>query len=609
MANGIITLGSTNSKLEGRIVWESASHGPVQNLSYVAGHLQVRRNDGYTTKGTWTGAMNIGGEVHSFSNASTSVGSDWVTMLEFYIYQPHNNDGTGNCYFEAYCNGPAGTSMAGHSVSGSQTVTLDFIARASQPTLSNGSPSIGSSTTVYMNRASTSFTHNVYCVWGNKTITVGTGVTDQVSFTIPKDFADNIPNSVSGTGTFWVDTFYNGTLIGSKGVQFTGNVPDTSEFQPSILSVSLVEAVEGIAEQFSTYIQNRSKIAGEITANGAYSSTIKTYKVVVNGTTYNEKSFTTDFLKLAGINSIAVTVTDSRGRTATLTKTFEVLAYEGPSITKFLVNRCNEDGTLNDEGEYAKIEIASTIPSLNDKNTYSYNLQYKDTDDTSYTEYEIELIEVTTDTSINLSGSCIIPADSNNSFEYLLIVTDYFMTINKVNDIGTAFQLINFNASGRGMAFGKVSEKNAFEINMPTYYKDCELVDLIYPVGSIYLTVNNINPSTWLGGTWEIWGSGRVPVGVDTTQTEFAEVEQTGGNKTQALRALIGATHDSPNRIGYQATPVVHGAGGYTYSIVGNDLIQGISHINHTTKVVQSDASEPTTIQPYITCYMWKRTA
>lgn len=129
MANGIITLSSTRAVLEGRIVWESASQGPVANNSYVAGHLQVRRNDGYTTKGTWTGALRVGGEVQSFSRASTSVGSDWVTMIEFYIYHGHNSDGTGYCFIEGYCNGPTGTSMAGEGVSGNQWVTLDTIPR------------------------------------------------------------------------------------------------------------------------------------------------------------------------------------------------------------------------------------------------------------------------------------------------------------------------------------------------------------------------------------------------------------------------------------------------------------------------------------------------
>lgn len=56
-------------------------------------------------------------------------------------------------------------------------------------------------------------------------------------------------------------------------------------------------------------------------------------------------------------------------------------------------------------------------------------------------------------------------------------------------------------------------------------------VDFIYPIGSIYFSINSQNPSKWFGGTWEAWGTGRVPVGIDTSQTEFNSVEKTGGSK------------------------------------------------------------------------------
>ena len=53
----------------------------------------------------------------------------------------------------------------------------------------------------------------------------------------------------------------------------------------------------------------------------------------------------------------------------------------------------------------------------------------------------------------------------------------------------------------------------------------------IYPVGSIYLSVSSTNPSSLFGGTWVAWGSGRVPVGINTSDTDFSTVEKTGGNK------------------------------------------------------------------------------
>ena len=51
------------------------------------------------------------------------------------------------------------------------------------------------------------------------------------------------------------------------------------------------------------------------------------------------------------------------------------------------------------------------------------------------------------------------------------------------------------------------------------------LIDLVYPVGSIYMSVNNTNPTSLFGGTWVAWGSGRVPIGVNTSDSDFNAVE------------------------------------------------------------------------------------
>lgn len=129
MASGTINLGSNNSKLAGRIVWSSSSNGSSANSSQVTGTFQVRRTDGYTTKGTWTGSMNIGGRVESFSHASTSIGSSWVTMISFTITRGHYNDGSGECWLDGICHAPSGTALAGATVEGGQIVALDKIPR------------------------------------------------------------------------------------------------------------------------------------------------------------------------------------------------------------------------------------------------------------------------------------------------------------------------------------------------------------------------------------------------------------------------------------------------------------------------------------------------
>lgn len=130
MASGIINLDSTKRTMEGRIEWESSSNGAEKNTSNVTARLQVRRNDGYTTKGTWTGNLQIDNQNQNFSLSSTTVGNDWVTMKEFTIEdKQHNQDGSGNCYIYGKVNGPSGTSMSGQYVEGGEDVTLDTIER------------------------------------------------------------------------------------------------------------------------------------------------------------------------------------------------------------------------------------------------------------------------------------------------------------------------------------------------------------------------------------------------------------------------------------------------------------------------------------------------
>lgn len=124
-----------------------------------------------------------------------------------------------------------------------------------------------------------------------------------------------------------------------------------------------------------------------------------------------------------------------------------------------------------------------------------------------------------------------------------------------------------------------------------------------HPIGDIKFSVVNVNPGTYLGGTWVAWGSGRVPVGVDTGQTEFDTVEETGGAKAVTLTAAQIPAHTHPAANGTDSlvqagagTPanVTTGGGGYGMAGTGANTGGGQAHSN---------------LQPYITCYMFKRTA
>lgn len=140
---------------------------------------------------------------------------------------------------------------------------------------------------------------------------------------------------------------------------------------------------------------------------------------------------------------------------------------------------------------------------------------------------------------------------------------------------------------------------------------------LTYPIGAPYLSFLPDNPATVLGGgTWEREAIGRTLVGVDENDPDFATAGLTGGQKTQGLRALIGAVNSSPGVIGYKTAdslPGYTGANAYTYAITSKDggaSTGTVASVNNTTPVLRAaDAKDATTMQPFITLYIWRRTA
>ncbi len=122
--------------------------------------------------------------------------------------------------------------------------------------------------------------------------------------------------------------------------------------------------------------------------------------------------------------------------------------------------------------------------------------------------------------------------------------------------------------------------------------------DTIYPVGSIYISINDINPSTYFGGTWESFAIGRTLVGVDKNQTEFNEVEKTGGSKY--LQKHNHHFYRSPDG----EAEWVDGVMRLKYDV----MPESASNTYHGY-VDNSGTGDSGNLQPYITCYMWKRTA
>lgn len=126
-----------------------------------------------------------------------------------------------------------------------------------------------------------------------------------------------------------------------------------------------------------------------------------------------------------------------------------------------------------------------------------------------------------------------------------------------------------------------------------------QLFLLMHRVGDIIFSTSDENPSTIYGGTWVAWGKGQVPVGVDASDSDFNTVEKTGGEKEHTLTVDEMPSHKHDFGQQFATTSSLSGAYGY-YMIAGTQ----------TDVIKNTGGNQPhNNLQPYITCYMWKRIA
>ena len=360
----------------------------------------------------------------------------------------HNADGTSSFSLDGYFKAEVTLSGTYYGTVdlAQKSYTLPTIPRASTPSLSASSINMNSAVTIYTNRASTSFTHTLSYVFGSASGTIATGVGASYSWTVPLSLANQIPNATSGFSTITCKTYSGGTLIGTKTINLILMVP--SDIIPSV-SISNT----GVSLYNGYYVQNKSKVAVSLTDSGAYGSTISSRKTTVNGATYTSAAFTTGVLTSSGTNTISTTVTDSRGRTKTVSTTISVTAYSNPQATNLTAIRSNSDGSTNPQGAYMKLTGSAVISSINSTNTKNTYIRYRPTGGSWTTA-------VSNTASYTPSLSAVVAADINSTFEVELITADYYTSASRSTSVSTAFVLMDFHESGTSMAIGKVAEGN-----------------------------------------------------------------------------------------------------------------------------------------------------
>ena len=186
---------------------------------------------------------------------------------------------------------------------------------------------------------------------------------------------------------------------------------------------------------------------------------------------------------------------------------------------------------------------------------------------------------------------------------------------NLQNQINEHDNKINSNTNKINTNTSNISNNSTTISNMVNKDNSNNVFLKNYPVGSIYVSTESANPGTKFGGTWVAFGSGRTLVGVDSSQIEFASVGLTGGAKTHTLTINEMPSHAHSlyaNTFTWGVTsglaaPVYAGALAYSGYPTNNSLVT--DQFQYSLTKYSGDSQPHNNLQPYITVYMWKRTA
>ena len=354
---------------------EPSTQNIANNTTLVNWRMTVSRTGAYYTyneNGDSTLSLDLnGGRVHT-SNPRWRTSGEEFQMASGSTTVGHNADGTKSFSFSATFN-PNNGLHGVITVSGS--ISLATIPRSSS--VSVGAGTIGSAVTININRQSSNFKHTIRYAWGNKSGTIASNVDTSTTWTIPLDFANDIPNSTSGTGTIYVDTYSGSTKTGTQSTTLTASVPES--IKPSFAGVTLTDLNTAVRSMLTgnNFLQIISNI--QVTFNGAsgsYGSSITGYKAEIVG-----KNQATDsnggnlgMMNFNGSETIRASVVDSRGRWSdTKDVTINVIEYFAP-ILSFSALRTRETPNIIQIVRNAKIAPITLYGSQKNIMTLSFKV-------------------------------------------------------------------------------------------------------------------------------------------------------------------------------------------------------------------------------------------
>lgn len=349
----------------------------------------------------------------------------------------HNRDGTRS--FDVYIEG--GLYAVAVNSTGSETFTLDTIPRASDITTASD-VTLGNRCSVKWIPMSSAFYYKLGFQigdWKHSTEVVHPNKTTEYTYTgltIPLEVANQIPNEPSGTMYVYLHTFADSAGTNQIGdtssATFKVTVPDNSATKP-VVDMGL-SAVNALPDKFSgIYIQGKSKVKGDLRANGQYEADIESYSMKVGDVSYGAaEDFTSDYLSTYGLVKVTGYATDYRGITGEISQEINVIAYRDPKLETVSAVRCDENGNADESGTYLKItakrSYAPVVAGEEQKNLCAIQYRYKVESESYYSDWATILA------ADDLSRDEVVTAPLLNGD--FLATNTYLVEVQAVDDIG-----------------------------------------------------------------------------------------------------------------------------------------------------------------------------
>lgn len=463
---------SSNNGLYLNVYIEQGAQNIANNTTIVNWRVTVSRPvyfHTYNLQGDSTLSLSLDGRnVHS-SNPTWEVWDGEATLASGSSTISHNADGTKTFALSCTFNPNNGLHK---TMTVRANVSLTTIPRSSSVRVSAGV--IGSSVTININRQNSSFKHTVRYKWAGKSGTIASNVDTSATWTIPVDFANDIPNSASGTGTIFVDTYSGSTKTGTQSTTFTASVP--GNVKPTFSGVTLSDlnsAAQNLISNSDTFIQVISNIKVAFNgAKGAYGSSITGYRAEIVGKNQatNSNGGSLGIMNYHGTIKIRASVSDSRGRWSdTREVSVTVLEYFAPALS-FSIARTGSTSSTLTATRNAKIAPLTVAGRQRNTMTLTFKVAKLGTNaftvDNGQATGTWSSISSLVNSQANLAGNYL----ANQSWVVIGILEDKFTRTEFMVNVATESVVFSYDRSGVGV--NKIRERGALDVKGDIFAND-----------------------------------------------------------------------------------------------------------------------------------------